>query len=73
MSLYLAIYLLYQQLKICSVNLKGGLHMVLWIKSEQCEMPQKTYEILVKVFYRIIKCRAGGIKMYQKLRGESNN
>lgn len=28
--------------------------MVLWIKSEQCEMPQKTYEIFVKAFYRMI-------------------
>lgn len=28
--------------------------MALWVKSEQCEMPQKTYEIVVKVFYRMI-------------------
>lgn len=47
--------------------------MVPWIKSEQCEMPQKTYEILVKVFYRMIRCRAEEIKMYQKLGGGSNN
>lgn len=52
---------------------KGGTHMVLWIKSEQCEMPQKTYDILVTVFYGMIICRAGRIKMSQKLEGESHN
>lgn len=45
--------------------------MVLWIKSEQCEMPQKTHKILVKVFYRMILQDGGqGNLNVSKIRGE---
>lgn len=64
-QLYLTIYLHYQPLKICSVNLKGGIQMVLRIKSEQCEMPQKSWNACENILKNDnIRCqRVGQIKI----------